>query len=113
VLWTSTFTETVASDNGDGRGAEAQSVYLSAKFVSATAVLPADIFRGAALGEAQTEAQRGLTSTPTRVNGAVVGEGSSSSSSSRYVLRFLVMPASSQTFHLSDAFFNRFPATNA
>jgi hypothetical protein len=86
-------------------------VYLSAKFISATAVLPADVFSGAAQAKALLlKAEKGLLDNqPASVHSA---EEAGNGSSSRYLLRFLVMPATSQTFHLSDAFFNRFPALN-
>eukprot|EP01032_Pedospumella_encystans_P015330 gene15330-17541_t len=50
VLWSQSFEETVQEDNGDGRGAEKDSVYLSAKFVRRTAVLPASVINSAAPG---------------------------------------------------------------
>jgi hypothetical protein len=125
VVWATTFTETVTADNGDGRGSEAQSVYLSSKFISATAALPTDLFSGAMNAKAKTKAQaqampleagEGLLdeSTINRRGGGSAKEAGSGSGggSGSYVLRFLVMPATSQTFHLSDAFFNRFPALN-
>jgi hypothetical protein len=40
VYWQDTVNECVSADNGDGRGSEAQSVYLSSKFVSKLTVLP-------------------------------------------------------------------------
>lgn len=76
VVWQQSFSATIQEDNGDGRGSEAQSVYLSAKFVSDLATLPADILGGNTAG---------------------------------FVLRYLILPVTANTFHVSDAFCNRFP----
>lgn len=76
VLWQQVFTATIQEDNGDGRGSEAQSVYLSSKFVSDIAVLPPDILDANTAG---------------------------------LVLRYLLLPVTANTFHVSDAFCNRFP----
>lgn len=40
VVWQDVFTDHLTSDNGDGREGEAQSIYLSSKFISKTVTLP-------------------------------------------------------------------------
>ena len=94
VIWQTVFTQTVNSDNGDGRGSEAESVYLSSKFIATTATLPDNVF-----------SRTGIVSNNNTSGGNRGADG-------RYVFRFLIMPGSSHTFHVSDAFFNRFPAPN-
>jgi hypothetical protein len=96
VVWQDSFSASVLSDNGDGRGSEAQSVYLSAKFISAVTTLPENTFRLAA-------------ANATRYSTA----GAETKGGSRYLLRFLIMPETAHTFHVADAFFNRFPKASA
>lgn len=86
VLWQDVLADSaVKEDNGDGRGSEASSVYLSSKFIHKYVVLPASVLQKLA-----------------SVESAVPGSGAS-------VLRFLILPTTPNTFDIVDAFVNRFP----
>jgi hypothetical protein len=106
VLWETQCSGEVQEDNGDGRGSETDSVYLSSAFVHCTVTLPVltSLAGTPVLAKSLSTVNPGFPPGVSFVN-------STDTAGAVTRLRFLVQPLTPGTFHVAGAFFNRFPST--